>query len=320
MISSHLSHSSVLPLYRGLVPSPLHEAWVEIFRTDPDLAARRAAALGVRLPAYAAARPAPGEYCDIRPSGVRADAPIVLYDEAEKPLFSIVMEIQLGRDDEKRRSWPLYSAALHHRLRCPVMTIVACPAPLVGWCARTLHVGPHHKMTPHVNGLDWVPMIIDSAEAADNPTAAALSAMGHGDGPHRSSVLTAFVDGLKAVEADQAPFIIDIVQSALCAAARLELEKLVSATFDYDRPLSTWGMTFFDKGHAEGHAEGEVKGFIEGQAKGEAKALLLVLATRGIEVSDMTRLRVLGCTDVPQLETWTRRAVTATTADDVFID
>ena len=55
-----------------------------------------------------------------------------------------------------------------------------------------------------------------------------------------------------------------------------------------------------------------------GRAKGEAGALLLVLEVRGREVPDNLRDRDLECTDVGQVDSWLRRATTATTIDDVI--
>ena len=61
---------------------------------------------------------------------------------------------------------------------------------------------------------------------------------------------------------------------------------------------------------AEGHAEG--------RAEGEARAVLTVLVARGIDVTDDARARIMSCTDVDQLDTWARRAATATTIDQVL--
>lgn len=58
--------------------------------------------------------------------------------------------------------------------------------------------------------------------------------------------------------------------------------------------------------------------FHEGKAEGEARAVLSVLATRGIDVPDEIRTRITECTDVDQLDTWVRRATTATSVDDLF--
>ncbi|HEY0813631.1 MAG TPA: hypothetical protein VGE11_10155, partial [Pseudonocardia sp.] len=49
----------------------------------------------------------------------------------------------------------------------------------------------------------------------------------------------------------------------------------------------------------------------EGVAEATAEAVLQVLAARGLPVPDAVRERVLGCTDVDQLNEWLVRAVTA---------
>jgi hypothetical protein len=54
-----------------------------------------------------------------------------------------------------------------------------------------------------------------------------------------------------------------------------------------------------------------------GEARGEGQAVLTVLDARGVPVSPAVREQVLACTDLAQLESWLRRAVTARTAEDV---
>jgi len=66
----------------------------------------------------------------------------------------------------------------------------------------------------------------------------------------------------------------------------------------------------FERGDANGEARGEIRG--------EAKSVLKILVARSIEVTDEVRERILSCTDVDQLDIWINRALTATTADDLF--
>jgi len=54
------------------------------------------------------------------------------------------------------------------------------------------------------------------------------------------------------------------------------------------------------------------------EARGEGRAALTVLDARGVAVPEAIREQILTCTDQTQLDTWLRRAVTATTADDVI--
>ncbi len=73
---------------------------------------------------------------------------------------------------------------------------------------------------------------------------------------------------------------------------------------------SDFARRYFSAGEAEGKAEGK--------AEGRAEAVLAVLATRGIEVTDADRDQIVATTDLAQLDDWIRRAVTATSIDDLF--
>jgi hypothetical protein len=56
----------------------------------------------------------------------------------------------------------------------------------------------------------------------------------------------------------------------------------------------------------------------QGRSEGKAQAVLAVLEARGLRVSDEQRARVLGCTDLDELERWVRKAVTVKTAGALF--
>ncbi|WP_030860910.1 hypothetical protein [Streptomyces sp. NRRL S-37] len=61
-------------------------------------------------------------------------------------------------------------------------------------------------------------------------------------------------------------------------------------------------------------AEGEARG----EARGQAKAVLVLLGHRGVEVSEEDRERIAGCRDLDTLNVWFLRAVTATSAAELF--
>ena len=67
-------------------------------------------------------------------------------------------------------------------------------------------------------------------------------------------------------------------------------------------------------------AQGKAEGRAEGEAKGEAKALLHILAARKLTPSEVERERIVGCTDLPTLERWIERAVTAGTVEAIFAE
>ncbi|MDX6420237.1 MAG: hypothetical protein QOG28_4857, partial [Trebonia sp.] len=78
----------------------------------------------------------------------------------------------------------------------------------------------------------------------------------------------------------------------------------------------TWPVyTPFAKEH---FGRGKKEGRNEGRKEGEADAILLVLKTRGLDVSDAERERITNCTDLKQLKKWITRAVTAEKTSDLF--
>jgi hypothetical protein len=82
--------------------------------------------------------------------------------------------------------------------------------------------------------------------------------------------------------------------------------------------LFTDPVRYFHETYCQGYDEGYAKGFRDGYAKGMAKAILIVLEARGVAMSPKLRERVLESTDVATLERWLRRAVTATSEEQLF--
>jgi predicted transposase/invertase (TIGR01784 family) len=57
----------------------------------------------------------------------------------------------------------------------------------------------------------------------------------------------------------------------------------------------------------------------EGKAEGRAESIFAVLSARSLAVTADLRARVLACRDVAVLDRWLAAAVTATSADDIFV-
>lgn len=66
--------------------------------------------------------------------------------------------------------------------------------------------------------------------------------------------------------------------------------------------------------------EGEARGRAEGRVESRAEDVLQILETRGLPVSEPQRQEILRCRDLDRLARWLRRAVLATTADEVVAD
>lgn len=83
------------------MPSQLHEALLQLFRNRPMLAPELlCGALQVELPTYTEARLDSAELTEIQPAEYRADLVVLLFEA--KPVFGIVVEVQLSEDTRKR--------------------------------------------------------------------------------------------------------------------------------------------------------------------------------------------------------------------------
>lgn len=291
------------------MPTAKHEGLIELFRQQPALAAQLAEVLGIKLPVWQQARDASGDLPDLVPAQRLADAVVTLCGADGAAVLAIVVEVQLGRDREKRWSWPAYLANLRSRARCPVVLLVVCADQRTArWCGVPIELGPGSVVRPWVLGPQHVPVVTDPGQARESPQLAVLSAMAHGGrpGPQQRAVLEALLAAYGAVDVEHASLYHDVVQRALPAAARHHLESLMLDLRRTDIYQSDFARHYIDLGLAQG------------KASGEAEALLEVLAARAIEVPDDVRARITGCTDLEQLRTWIRRAVTAGSVHDLF--
>ncbi len=57
---------------------------------------------------------------------------------------------------------------------------------------------------------------------------------------------------------------------------------------------------------------------IEAEARGKADAILQILDARGLSPDPLQQATILGCSDIPRLDQWLRKAAIATAADDIL--
>jgi len=69
---------------------------------------------------------------------------------------------------------------------------------------------------------------------------------------------------------------------------------------------------------APGEARGEARGEAKGKAKGKQQALLVLLSARELPVSSSQRKQIDACTDHDVLDTWIRRAASASSVAKVL--
>jgi hypothetical protein len=290
-----------------------HEGLLLLFRNRPTLAPELLQdALGFPLPPWSEARVESAELTEVVPTEYRADLVVLLLDG--KPIFAIVVEVQLSRDEDKRKTWPLYLTSLRSRVACPTALLVVAPdAAVARWCAQPIELGhPGFVLHPLVAGPSAIPLLMDEQAARRDPELAVLSAMAHGQaevGPAIARTVMAAVEGL---EAERVRLYVDLALSSLNEAARHALEALMQrGTYEYQ-------SDFARKYVAQGREEGRQEGLREGRHEGERAALFEVLDARGLQVDDAARQQILACMDLEQLKVWLRKAVTAESVQELF--
>jgi hypothetical protein len=247
----------------------------------------------------------------------RADLVVLLFKG--EPVFAIVVEVQLSRDDEKRVSWPVYLTSLRAWLSCPTILLVVAPNRAVArWCARPIELGhPGFVLQPLVAGPSAIPLILGKQAAGQDPELAVLSALAHGhDAKLAPALFEAVLSSAQRLDKERLSFYIDLAVSAFGGAARSALEAFMqSGGYQYQSELV---RKLVGHGLEKGLKQGLRQGQQEGRLEGEHRALFKVLKARGLTVDESARRRILACTELAQIELWLGKAVTVQSVQELF--
>jgi len=300
------------------MPSGEHEAPVALAKLSPDILVWLLAnVFGVKVPAYHHARPHSTDVQVLVSRTYHADGMIVFRDADDRPLMAVVLEVQLGKDRAKLRTWKLYVAQLEVEMDVGTWLLVYCREPWVAeWYRDRLDSDESSLMLqPFIFTPDDIPLMLKEDQARANPALAVLSAICHGGHAEVDALFPLLVQALRPLGAETANLYHDVVLAGLPVAARIRWEDFVTTTAHEWRSELYRAMAA--KAKAEGTARGLAEGTARGEALGEAHSVLKVLEARGIAVPHEIREQILACTDVEQLDEWLRRAVNAANAEDV---
>lgn len=251
------------------MPSRDHEIYVELFRQRPALAlALLRACAAIELPGTAELGTI--DLSQVTPTEFRADAVVVVRDEARAVIAGVVIEVQTSRDRAKRRTWPVYVTALRASLGCPVVLLVLAPDPDVAAIAREpIALGhPGFVLTPVVISAADIQRLTEPA-AIPVPELAVLSARAHPE----PDVVRAAVAAIDALPAETRELYWQFVMTALPALVRQAME--AEMTPDQIK-AAIEEMSFelgFDKGQAVGLEQGRAVGLEQGRAEGLCAAV-----------------------------------------------
>jgi hypothetical protein len=218
------------------MPSHPHEWLVELFRNRPSMAPELLRdALHMALPRFTEARIDSADLTDVQPTEYRADLVVLLLDEV--PVFGIVVEAQLSRDNDKQFVWPVYVATLRARLRCPVcLLVVTTDEAIARWAARPIELGAGNRFVPLVLHPSGVPEVTDEAQAQADPELAVLSAMAHGkDADIEKSVRIALAatSAVRGLDPRRSKMYFDLVRRSLSEAAQRALQAMDPRNYEY---------------------------------------------------------------------------------------
>jgi hypothetical protein len=276
--------------------SMAHEVLVDLFKNRPSLGAELLVeALGVALPSYTEARLVSIDLTQIQPAEYRADVVVLLLD-GDVPRRVLIVEVQLGIDDDKRFTWTEYTMGARAKHRCPVGLLVVAPDPdVAAWCAEPIETGiAGFVLRPPVLGREAVPAVTDPAEAARRPELAVLSAMAHGQSELGAAIAAAVLPAIGELDDERARFYGDLVLNSLTAAGRKALEEMMKG-YEYQSEFA--------------------KKYV---AETRAQAVLSVLQVRGLDVPETARERILAEKDLARLERWIKRAVVVASVDELL--
>ena len=292
------------------MPSYVHESIVHLFRNRSRSAADLLRELDVQLPEYDEIRADSSDLNDLRPAEYRADLVLLLMRGSQKVL-GVIVEVQLGRDEDKPYVWPAYIANLRARHRCPVcLLVVTIEEAVARWAGRSIDVGPGTQCKPWVIGPSNMPAITALQDAQENVELAVLSAIEHGqspDSPLAERIATAAILASAAIDVERSRLYLDLIQ--------ISLSNNISGVFE--TAMNSLGYEYQGNFARRYYGQGKAEGKVEGKAEGRMELILKLLALRFGPLTDAAKARVRGAQDA-QLDAVAERMLTAKTLEEAL--
>jgi hypothetical protein len=286
------------------MPSYLHELLLLLFRNRSGSAADLLRELDVQLPEYDEIRADSSDLSDLQPAEYRADLVLFLMCESQKVL-GVIVEVQLGRDEDKPYAWPAYIANLRARHRCPVcLLVITIEDAVARWAGRSIDVGPGTRCKPWVIGPSNTPAITALQDAQENVELAVLSAIEHGqstDIPLAARIASAAILASAGIDVERSRLYLDLILISLAQNAPEAFEATMNSLgYEYQ---SDFARRYYGQGKAEGKAEGRIE------------IILKLLALRFGPLTEAVQARVRGAQDA-QLDAVAERMLTAKTLEE----
>lgn len=328
------------------MPSALHQTLVDLLRHAPELVGQLlSAAGGAASSGEVSARVIDAVLDQIER---RVDLAVELSDVDGLPV-RVGVEVQLGVDLDKLRSWPVYVTTMRSRERPRACLLVLTPRRRVAaWAARPIDLGPGNpEFRVHVLGPDQIPRITDPTQAERHPELGFLSALTHArvDGDPR--LLHAAFAGLATLDSARGSSYGSVLQQVLGRSIYVATEATVLETPQFDKDeeggfeefdeydpsaeetdedreavqqMLRYGRFILARAHARAAREaaeaaarqaGLEAGRHEGLLLGRREVLMHLLARGGLQATEAEQQRIAECADPALLDRWIDQAIGA---------
>jgi hypothetical protein len=217
--------------------------------------------------------------------------------------FGVILEMQLGYDQNKPYSWPAYIANLRARHHCPVcLLVITIEETVARWAGRSIELGPGTQCKPWVIGPSNVPKVTELQDAQENVELEVLSAIEHGqsnDIPLVARIASAAILASAAIDAERSRLYLDLILISLSKSTPEALEATMNSLgYEYQ---SDFARRYFGQGKTEGRVE----------------IILNQLALRFGPLTEAVQTRVRSAQDA-QLDAVAERVLTAQTLEEAL--
>lgn len=279
------------------MPSYLHELLLVLFRNRNEAVPDLLRGLDVQLPEYDQIQVESSNLSNLQPTEYRADHVLFLAHGSRKVL-GVIVEVQLGCDEDKSYTWPTYIANLRARHRCPVcLLVITVEEAVARWAGRAIELGPGTRCAPWVVGPSNTPAVTELKDAEDNVELAVLSAVEHGqcgDGSLAARVASTAIVASAGLDADRASLYLDLISIFLVEGDLMPeaAPNPLTPGFEYQSGLAR-----------------------RNYARGKADVLVKLLSARFGPLSEEIEARVRGAKSA-QMDDLVEPALTAKTVDE----
>ncbi len=233
----------------------------------------------------------------------------------------LICEVQNKRDPTKARSWLIAMATLRfsHEQMGDLVVITSSPA-VARWAVTAAHERGSAGSTSH---LTPVVLLLDGRHARKlldpKRPELALCAAWAMQKRHGAEAVRIFGRAFKLSERLPPPLrdaqrraILNVLSDRL--RSRLSEAAMRPERFPETKEARDFRLFLESCGEKRGLAAGRA----DGLAAGKRESLQLILGERGLPLTAAQRARIERCSDIAQLDTWLRRALTASAVADVL--